>query len=334
MESPCLIYGEEDYLIDDFLRRIKKSYLSPGLESLNYNEFSLENFTFEGVYNACETLPFMAEKKLVLINNADLFKSANQMDKKKKESVENLRDYIGKISPDNVLIIVEKLDSIRKNNGLYKDINKFGQVYEMEKLNMGEFKSWIKNYLSKYDLTINNTDLHYLVEKTSYLDNQLEKNLYDIENELDKIVSYLGQGGNVDKSIIDSVIVESLELNIFKLLDSISKRKAREAIDIYTEIYLGGKAPLFILHMISRQLRNILNIKLLKLKGYSDNAARKKLGLSYFEYNKLLKEVSKFQVEQLENYIGLALEADRNIKTGKYKDRLALELLIVKLCSL
>ncbi len=334
MAGPYLLYGNEVYIIDKTVKYIKEEFIDEGFESLNYVEIKGKDMEFKDIMNACETLPFMSDKKLVLIEDSLLFQGNNSIDGKWRDLKEDLKTYLDRISQDTILLIVDRNSELKKNNSIYKKLNSLGRAVEMETLSYRDFESWIKKEFREDGKTIDMAELRYLIDKTSYLNRQSDKSLYDVKNELNKIVDYLGQRKTVSKEDIDVLLKDPLENNIFNLLSAISRKNGEEALRIFNEIYLSGQAALFILHMIVRQLRNMLYISSLKSMGYDDNSVRKKTKLSYYEYNKLIGEIRNFKEEDLKRFIAYALETDKAIKTGQYEDRLALERLISKLCFL
>ncbi len=60
-----------------------------------------------------------------------------------------------------------------------------------------------------------------------------------------------------------------LEMNIFNLLNAISQKDGEMALRLFNEMYISNEPILIILHMIIRQLRNMLKYKLLMEKGYT-----------------------------------------------------------------
>ena len=332
LKNAYLISGDEEFLIDESIKRLKAKCVNPSFEALNYIILEGVHLEFEDILNACETLPFMAERKIVVVKDSLLFKSGNNIDNKVKDMRKKLLAYLDDINISTTLIIVEKTETIRKNNAIYKKINSVSGAVDVEKLKGYQLENWIQLKFKNKGKTINKSEINYLIQQTSYTDRNMNKTLYDVKNEIDKIVNYLEDRIEVDRSDIDGLVLKPLDMNVFNLLGFISRKNGRESLRIFNEMYLSGEAPLFILHMIVRQFRNMLHYKTLKEKGYGDSLVREKLKISPFEYGKLSGEVGNFSMEQLEEFLRYSLEADRNIKTGVFNDRLALEMLITKLC--
>lgn len=332
-----LFYGEENYLIDDLLKRVKISCIDESFETLNYSVLEGKDISFDRLVTACETLPFMSEKKIVVVKDFPLFKNKN----KAAEELEGLSEtkdrkrlakYIEGLGDHICLIFMEKMDSIRKNNFLYKAIDKSGGVVELKKLRGMDLNDWIQYRFKKYNRKISNHDLRYFIDQTSYFNSKQEKTLYDLENEILKLSHYIADGEELTREKMDFLMAKPLEMNVFNLLNSISQKNGEKAMKLFNEMYSSNEPVLFILHMIVRQLRNMLYIKALKAKGYMEGEINSKVGLSPFEYKKVLAQSNNFSMPQLEKALFHCLETDKSIKTSSVDDRLVLEILITKLC--
>ncbi|QQY80451.1 DNA polymerase III delta subunit [Keratinibaculum paraultunense] len=335
LKSVYLFYGEEHYLIDHTLNTIKEIYIDEAFEPLNYLVMEGKNLNFEAILNACETLPFMSDKKIVVIKDHPLFKSNKDViigDKNIEDYKNELVDYLDKLEDYLCLIFLEKTTNIRKSNALYKKIAKVGDVIEFKKLRGQDLNNWVENSFKKYNKSILKSDINYFITYSAYFDPNQEKNLYDLENEIIKICNYLRDEERVNRKILDLIMTKPLDMNVFNLLNSISQKDGRNAIILFNEMYMSNQPVLFILHMIIRQIRNMFNYKVLRAKGYTDMDAYEKMKLSKFEYQKVSQQSNNFTISQLESALKFCLQADRNIKFSLVEDRLALEILIANLC--
>lgn len=338
LKPVSLFLGEEDYLIDKTLKNIKKLYIDESFEPLNYMVLSGKDVDFDKILSTCETLPFMSEKKLVIVKDFPLFRSKSEIDRESKQwsspkSKKLLMDYLEELDGYLCLIFVEKVDTIRKNNALYKTIGQVGQVVEFKKLKGRDLDNWIENKFKENNIKISSANINYFTQQSSYFTSKMEKTLYDLENEIIKISNYLSSGDEVKREDINKLMPKPLEMNIFNLLDSISRKDGDNAIRLFNEMYMSNEPALFILHMIVRQLRNMLYIKSLKTAGYNDRDTQSKVKMSPYEYKKVSGQSRNFATLQLERALLHCLETDKSIKTSPIDDRLALEILITNLCS-
>jgi DNA polymerase-3 subunit delta len=322
-----LFFGEEDYLLDYTLNKAKDTFIDKALETLNYIELDGEDLEFSTIMNACETLPFMAEKKIVIIKDLPLFNL-----KGKEEKGDPLIDYIENLGDYLLLIFVEKNNDVKKSNALYKKIKKFGEIVEFTKLKGRDLEMWVENSFKKHNKNISKADINYFINYSSYLNKNLDKNLYDLENEVSKISNYLDGNLNVNRDEIELLMTKPLEMNVFNLLNSISQKDGEMGLKLFNEMYLSNEPILIILHMIIRQLRNMLKYKILMEKGYTWGDSLKKMALSEYEYKKISNQSKNFTIKELERALEYALDADRSIKTSTAEDKLIMEILIANLC--
>lgn len=327
IESSYLFTGEEEYLMKQTISTIKRKYINPSFETLNYIVIDEKESDFETILNACETLPFMASKKLVIVNDIEKMLENDKDDLSKK-----LGKYIESLDSHVLLLIVDKRNSLRKTTSIYKKSKKLGRVVEFGNLKGKDINDWVANTAKKMNKSISSRNVNYFLNKSSYTKYGSDKNLYDIENEFLKVISY-SSDHEISKENIDMVLTKTLDNNIFDLLKSISNKDSDGALKIFAEI-LSAKEPVQkVMFMIIRHLRLLLMYKLYREKGYSENETRSKMKISPYEFKNIAYQSKGFTQEKLKKGLEDILELDVKQKTSSNDDKLALEILIVKLCK-
>src|SRR5699024_6243582 len=125
----------------------------------------------------------------------------------------------------------------------------------------------------KFDLNgaiIENAQIAYFIQQTGYLDRYSKKTLNDLENEINKIGSFIDKDKKVSNYIIDKLLVKKVENDIFKLIDFISQKKAKESLKILNDILDEGQSVSYVFSMISNNLKLIIQTKLLVKEGKSN----------------------------------------------------------------
>ena len=105
-KSVYLLYGEEEYLKKQYRDRLKNAIA--GDDTMNYSYYDSDNASVKDIIDVCETLPFFAQKRLVIMENTGFLKSSN----------DELADYIKHIPDYLVVVMVEK--DVDKRNKVYK----------------------------------------------------------------------------------------------------------------------------------------------------------------------------------------------------------------------
>ncbi len=324
-----LFYGKERYLINWAIDSLKKKYVEKEFENFNYNAVDIKQTNADEIINICETLPIMAEKRLVLVDRYSVLegekvKSFGESDEKKMAS------YIDDIGRTCIVIFVcgEKLD---KRKSIYKKINKLNSVFEFSKLSTNDLKKWVEKRFKNAAKTINVKNTLLLIESCGYLDKDSDYTLFNLENDINKILHYVGDADEIKESDIMDSISSGLEKNIFVLIEAITSGNKAQGVKLLSHALLFGEAEYKILALIQRQFDNMLQVKIMRERGKDTAYMKQQLGLPDFVIKKLLKNASGLTLNALKKNMIKMYEMDKNIKTGVMDPRLALEMLIAEI---
>lgn len=325
LKSVYLFIGDEEYLMLDAIERLKKEYIEDSLEALNYVTIASKEKGFDNILNACETLPFMASKKIVIVKDI-----VELLDQDENNPDEKLGSYVGGLDDYVILILVDKFNKIRKSTKTYKAIKKLDGVVQCDKLKGRDLNLWVEGKLRENNKEISNANLSYFLQKSAYMEYGSIKTLYNLENEILKLANY-STDEFVSKDDIDLVLTKTLDTNIFNLLNSINKKDSDSALKIFNEMYISNEPIQRIFFMITRQLRLLLGYKLYREKGYTEREIGDKLQIKSYECSKIANQSRGYTISQLENSLEHVLSIDVRQKTSSYDEKLGLEMLIINL---
>ena len=151
IENIYLFYGEENYLIDNVLKKLRARLIEPSLEQFNFITIEGKEISYKNIINACETLPFMAEKRLIYVNGLDIFQAKSELFSKEQEN--KFIEYIAKI-PKSTTIVFYGNSSVDGRKRITKEIKKYGVIVEFTKLKEYEFDRWIKSIFKAFGKSI------------------------------------------------------------------------------------------------------------------------------------------------------------------------------------
>lgn len=317
-----VIHGNDKDKITKCENAIKE--IPGGIKELNTIIIEGNSISFEDIQNACETLPVMSDKKVVHIKSPSF--TLETLDSQAKSLLKEVTDYAKNI-PEYTILMITSRDPIDKSNSLIKVSNTIGSLVELKiPMYRKDLSLWIETSLKESGKTISKSDIFYLTnEMTSSIDN--------MELELDKLVSYIGDRETVTREDIDAIIHKTAESNIFKMTDYMYKKDAKNALDILDTIFLQGEQFPKIMFMIIRQFRILYNVRLLIDSGERDSDIIKKLKIQEFVYKGISKVIGKWESRDIKDALEDALDTDYRIKSGKMQPELGLELLILKICK-
>ncbi|HOM01268.1 MAG TPA: DNA polymerase III subunit delta [Acetivibrio sp.] len=317
-----LFYGEEEYLKKFYLGKIEEIILRDDTTGLN--KVVIEGRTEASkIIEACETMPFFAEKKLVVVKKSELFsskKSKTSKDSKKDELIEYLQ------SMPNYTCLVFYEEDIDKRLKITGAIKKHGMMVEFPFQKPPELVKWAVRVFKSYDKEIDASTASYFIDIC-------EEGMTEILNEINKVVLYLGERPKVNVDDIKKVCTKSIKSRIFDLIDAIAERKLDLALKLLNDMIILKEPMPKVLFMIAKQLKQLLELKLLRSKGMDGKEACSKMGVNPYAVNKMIRQSDCFSLDKLKKAVQEALELDLSIKTGKINDRTAVEILICNLAA-
>lgn len=320
-----LFTGEEFVLSKMLFDMLKAAILNPSLEQLNLTYLDGKSIDVSQIVNACETLPFMDEKRLVVVNDITLISGTINMPNK---DIDELCAYMERLPESCCLVFInEKSDKKRR---LYKAIVKNGSVVEYSKLVKSDLSKWILKRIRMQKKSIESDALELFIESSDYLNKDSKSNLSDIENEIKKLLAFAKDKGVISRADIESSVEENMDTNIFKMVESIGQGSKENGL-VYMNILLNnGEPPVKILFMIVRQLRLIYQSKALLDKGFSTNDIGRIMEERSFVVSKALKQARNLPYEKLKELYEYAAQLDVKMKSSQVSPRLALEMFMIK----
>lgn len=318
-----LFYGPEEYLKQYYLDLIEKGIVKDDFKDINRVLIEGKVETKKLIDN-CDTLPLFSEKKLVVVKNSGLFKSSKKSDSgagKGKAAKDDLLVFLQNVPGHVCLVFVE--EEIDKRLKPVDAIKKNGLLVEFSYQKPAELVKWVIKVFKSYNKTIDPNVASVLV-------NNSEQGMNEILNEINKLVLYLGDREKAEMKDVEKVCTKSVKSRIFDLTDAIAEKNRTKAFRILEDMVVLKEPMPKILFMITRQLRQVLEMRLFLNEGMGLNEAASKMGLTPYIAGKISRQAKEFDVDVLKKTFEESLELDVAVKTGKISDRMAVEMLIVR----
>jgi len=166
---------------------------------------------------------------------------------------------------------------------------------------------------------------------TYELINTVGDNLRLLDQELQKLVTYTAGERAISREDVRLLVPEAAEADIFQMVDALGQGNGRRAIALLHHLLDDGAAPLYLLAMIVRQYRLLLQVKELIGQGLRLPAIASELKQRDFVVEKMTGQARRYSLPQLEAIYERLLETDLAIKTGQMEPVMALDVLVAEL---
>jgi len=234
----------------------------------------------------------------------------------------------------NILIIFEEISGEKSvKNKLFDFLLKQKYVQKFKPLSNTETAAWIKSETEKRGGQIS-------LRSANALAGLVGNDLWQISHDIDKLINYrqaqsrrlLGDASvEISEADIALMVKGKFDENIFALTDAISQKNKAEAIKLLEQELDNGLAEAYLIHMITRQFRILLEVKEALGLGHNARKVASELKLHPFVVQKSAGQARNFSLDFLKSVFSYLIRLDKRLKTGQGDLRSDLALLIAKI---
>lgn len=305
-----LLYGEEAYLKNQYRRKLQDALISPD-DTINLNLYEGKNISVKELIDQGETMPFFAERRLLVVEDSGFFKNASP----------ELAEYLEHLPETTCFLFVE--EEVDKRGKLFKTVKSKGRAVEFARQTEETLQRWILGILKNEGKNITRATMELFLEKTG-------TDMKNISMELEKVLSYTLGREVITSQDVEEVCTTQTVNKIFDMVNAIAEKKQRKALDLYYDLLALKEPPMRILFLITRQFNILLQVKELRGHGYDGNAIANRLGVQNFIVRGALRQAEYFSLEQIQQMVENCVNTEEAVKTGNLNDKLAVELIIVE----
>lgn len=311
--SVYLLYGSEDYLRTLYKKRLKDALLE-GIDEMNYSHFEGKQDSVSELTSIAETLPFFADRRVILVENSGLFKNAN-----------DLADYITALPESTVIIFSE--EEVDKRSRLYKAVKERGYVCEFKTLQPQEIKQFIAGQLGRSGKRMTEAAGDYMISRCG-------TDLFNLRNEVEKLIAYCDEREVITNRDVDEVCTVQVSSRVFDMIDAIGRKNTDTALRMYSDILTLREKPMTILYLIIKHFNRLMQIWELRRLHRSDSEISSSVGVPVWSLKNYMGQLRNFSYEKLVEAVNYGTELEEDVKSGRINDQIGLEIMIVKFTTM
>ncbi len=334
-----ILHGEDELTRSEELAKLRQKLGDPTSASLNTTTLSGRDLSLAELLQACNTLPFMAERRLVIVQDFwSRFESTKERKPKERQPkvsavdaafIKGLLEYLPRMPDTTRLAFLESRSLSASNPALTALPTDRQRVFFKAFVAPGgrQLERWIEQRM-----TAKGGSIHPLAAQE--LARLVGSDLRQLDQELEKLLAYVNYERTVTATDVQKLVSAAHTSNVFALVDAMGMRQTQKAVEHLHALLEAGAAPLYLLSMIERQFRILLQVKELREQGAGIGEMQKVLGIRQeFIIEKSVRQAQHFSMARLESIYDHLAEVEQAIKTGEISDVLALDLLVVELCA-
>ena len=266
----------------------------------------------EAVLAAAETLPFGAERRVVLLRDAERLKEPD---------LALLKEYAANPVPTSLLLLVAVgLDRKSKLPSLFRK----DQLVVVPQKKGDSLRRWLRQRFKERELIITDRALSFILENSS-------GNLSDLDHIVDKLRLYYHGVEELDLEDVAPLVAPLAVADIYQLPERISSGDTGAALKMVKRLFRQEEDAMRILFVLVSHFRNLLGVKGLREEGLRRGEIQAQLKLDDWRYQRLLPYLQRYELFQLIDIYHRLMQTDLAIKTGRYPAELAIEMLVARI---
>ena len=325
-----LLAGEEHYYIEKAREKLFAQLFASPQEQAGALQKLTGVLDTDDLVGLIETAPFFASKNVLLLQDTSLFKENKEEGDSKKpgkdKKMERLLATLADMPEFSYVIFVQngKADKRRK---LYKAIEKCGAVLEADAVRAWNINDWLQGKLQSMNRDMDREAMAYFSGVVSTMQTI---SLEFLDKEFDKLALFTKER-QITKDLLTKVFAGLPEVSVFAMLDAISERKAKKAMQLLRRQLNDGTYFTVILALLTRHVRQLWQAQTLQKQGIRGKALAKPLELNPFIAEKLGRAAMQFPEAVLKRNMLELIDADYFLKTGQAGEEV-LEHAVIDLC--
>lgn len=323
------LYGADSYRSRQKLNELKEKFSSeidPTSQSLVVLDG--KTTTLKEISDKINTGSLFVKRRMVVIEN--IFENKNEKILGDLEKFLLSNGESKNVDEENIIIFydydVNGQDSKLKKEGkkLFTHLLKQKYVQEFKPLTGLQLGDFIKQEIARLERKINTPAINLLISRTN-------SDLWRIASELHKLAMIISGGEEISEQLIKDNVAGVFDDDIFALTDAISARNSKSALSLLERQYLSGISEDYILIMLIRQFKILLQIKSAVEANLSATAIASELKIHPYVVKKGLSQVNSFSLKDLKDKLNKLISVDFANKTGQSETKAELALFLAKL---
>lgn len=309
-------FGEEKYLLEYYLGRIRKQLVPVGLEEFNDKRINGKELTVQRLNDEINALPVFSERTLVEVWDYDFGKLNEENGKKLLELLSELPEYVCVIFVFDLLEF--KLDGRYKTNSKLK---KLLNPVEFKPAAQSDLTAWVTRRFKALDKIIDRDDAEYFVFITGGLMN-------DMAMEVEKVAAY-NRSRNIQRASIDAVVSPALDAATYKMTDAVLERRFDAAAKILGELLNMQEPPHKIHYSISLKMRQLLAARVLFEAGKGQKQLMELCGIRFdFQARGMMNSARNVSLSWCKKAVMACSESALALNSGRDGGEILAQLLV------
>ncbi len=306
--SLYLFYGEEEFLIKESLDLLTHEVLDESTKSFNLDIVYGGDADAKDIVSLASSFPMMGDRRIVIVKEVE-----------KLSNRDLLLPYIEKSSSSTSLCCSSSRPDFRTK--FFKSFVGRAELVHCRKLYDSEVPVWIRQRVSDLGEKISQ-DACQLIQA------HVGSSLHEIQNEINKLIIYVGEKKLIDPEDVSAVVGMSREFNVFELQKVIGQKNMARSLEILERMLNAGESPLGLIIMLSRYFQKVALVQDTLRPSSTKFQVAAHLGISPYFIDEYIEASRLYTKPQIDRSFRSLLETDEALKSTGSDPRLMMTVML------
>ena len=289
--------GEDPYSLNKGVRAVVER-TNPDLREMNTT--TLRTPSPAEIQAAAETMPFFDDLRVVVVREFDA------------DTANALEGYVKSI-PDSTALVFVRPGKPPLANPLYKAIAALDHAVSFDPLSNTQLNAFLQKRAKENEIVLDESAANRMID-------YLGSDLASLENTLLQLGAYVGFGNRVTTKAVEICVRKPSEVQVFSIMDKLWAGNKREGMRELAQLLNDpAESAMGLASLFSRNVRNVLSVKQLQLRGKNEAQAVQLLGMKPYPVQKAAASAKKRSYAQLVKMLDAFAAIEWNQKQGLAK---------------
>jgi DNA polymerase-3 subunit delta len=311
-----VIAGKEESLLNAECEKLVSQLLQPQQRAVGLFDADPVQVPASQILDELRTAPFLTEKRVVLVKDADDFVSKNR---------QLLEKYFDNPCSSGVLVLT--VTSWPSQTKLARKLPRVGKLINVRQPRRWQLPGHLTKYASEaYSKRLARDAAELLIELTG-------DNLLQLYSEIDKLALFADTEKTITAKHVELLVGHNRLFNAFGVIDAIIAGDVTQAVERLRSMFAEDKSAQYsVVGAFAFHFRRMFNAKALLEKGLAPSDISSRLRI-WGDRDSFFAQLDKMTLKRIGSILQELAAIDYAIKTGQAQAEVAAEQLVLKLAT-
>lgn len=320
-----LMYGEEEFLIDQAAQQLFTAAASTDITGMNSDMLDGEDISLDALLSIARSYPMMSDRRVLWVKRFDKI----SVGREGKKGDHPLTAYVKAPLEQTFLLLTAIMPPIKNKSTAkfpWNVLLQHASFIEYPRMREHQVSAWVRDTVRTQGRTIAQEAADYLVARVG-------TSLRDLNMEIQKVGIYLGERTDITIDDVNEIAGAGKAYTVFELQKAIGRRDVGAAMTICTRMMEAERVDMLIITMLTRYFTTLFRLCDVRGTTTDNGEIARTVGIPPYFVGEYLDVLNRYHPLQIEQALSALASADASIKSSSTDPLTILQSMLVRIMS-